>query len=313
MPRPTSKRSRASPKAALVPRKYAPLAEFFERVGAAAYGVEWPVNSLQALSLAAQDPPVIGSDAELALTVVNQVLEALRLGKVHAAVPLAVQRQPLPSENSLLDDEDDDGTVNTRVFQVAPAFWAEPLEISNLDWKASQTAVQTKYLREMPRRAAHPMRLHGRSGVSVPAAKISATVRPSVAELYGLPERISSAPLWILRPDAALRAMYRHGELPDEAWFARYKVYRKNTMLEVIAAAWRYLAVRRVEPRHGVIVQVVAAMKAYLETQGVNVDFGEGPSAAVLQEIATRVVKQWKEENLSASVLVSTNPRRPKN
>jgi len=83
-------------------------------------------------------------------------------------------------------------------------------------------------------------------------------------------------------------------------------------MIELVAAAWRFLAVTKPENTRGLQALLVKVMEGYLKAQGVRVANKEGPSEEVRKELARRILVQWEGKNLSARILVPSNPRAPK-
>lgn len=327
-----SLRARASPAAVLVKRGHAPLAEFVQRVGLAAYGTGWLTAAKALTSSSLSESRAVGSDDELVWLVRDQVLLALQAGVITATVPLIVSRIPSPvrqpervdeeddeflNDDLLLDDgddgshvEEDDGAPKLRFFKVNSAFWAAPFEHKNLDWNTSLVSIETKYLFEAVMASKQGMRTSSSHKHS--RAKATESKNVPLSEKYVDPLRIFGVSIRILHPESALRSMFRYEELPDEAWFSRFAIYREKFNCELIAAAWRFITIAKPDNKHGVQTLLVGAMQDFMRTQGIDPDLGHGPKRAVLMEMAARIVAQWEQKNLSGSVLVSTNPKRPK-
>lgn len=300
-------------KAALVERVDEPLAAFANRLGTCLHGPDWRANMLDVLNGTLPLHISAGSDADCATFVRDQILAGLRCGILKARIPLTIRSlasaRESPSDETFFDatDEDkafyierlseddpifqDDGAPKLRWFSITKEFWAVTPE-PDIDWSASSISIPTDFLRDR-----------------------SVDVRSNryLSESFDVPSIAAAVPIRIEHPDRALRRVTVYEDAPSEEWLRRYKIYRTDGRPEALAAAWRYLAIAARASGPPSAADLARHMQDYLEAQGLSPT--RTPSDATMrnsgfQEMATRVLKQLGESDLSSSVLVSSNPRR---
>lgn len=304
-------RHRASPKAAFEERANEPAGEFIDRVGLLFYGAEWTPAALHALRDRGPHATV-GSDANLAEVVREQVISGLRSGRLTAFVWLTVPAWA-PVRNGLLpSDWDDlsadelaagleqlddpllgeDATPKQREFIIKADYWRLPVDELGIDWLASTIAMSTKYLYD--------------------TSFAQRRDRP-INDFYQVADIVRNVPLRIRYPLRALRNLVRYEDPPDEAWLKRYDIYRERGRYEALAAMWRYIAISGVTPANLPSATVLAsAVSDYLAAQGLGRPRDAAQArhrSSGLEEMASLVLGQLKERDLSGSVLVSSNPR----
>lgn len=188
----------------------------------------------------------------------------------------------------------DDGSPKSRQFRIKPDYWEAPEHDLDIDWLGSKITLPTTYLSDdswAPRRD-----------------------RPIIETCkVNLIER--GAPLYIRLPHRALHEFIKYSDMPSHEWLARYKIYREQGRAEVPAVLWRYLAVGGYNKENAPAAEELSRVALdYLRAQGFE-EPGDKSTAkarnASLAEMARSVREQFMDlhPNLSASVLVSGNPR----
>lgn len=307
-------RNRISPRNAFEEQQQEDTASFLNRVGVLFYGTAWSWTAIATLG-ERNASNMVGSDADLAVFVRDQVLTGLRSGQLNAIILLTAAawghaRRDLPTDKAeeLSDydleqsveaatDYDDpligeDRTPKQRQFMVTEKFWSMAEADISVDWASSILTISAQHLRDYS---------------SVSRSKLP------IADNYDVPSDIRDAPLRILYPFRALRALVSYEELPDEAWLDRYKRYRDNGRMEALAAMWRYLAINGATSTDLSAAQLARRADEYLSAQGFRgsrgVHYARKRNSG-LEEMASLVLSQWRESSMDSSVLVSSNPRK---
>ena len=315
---PTTPR-RSVPRAVFIDRPIA-IADFFHRVGRVIYAPDWKPTILSEISGREQGSPLPGSNREMAEIVASQIVAALQIGIIRAVVPVTLapdQRSKLSEatklgedDESFVEDLEEEDFVEDRraenaregkflVCSVRKGYWLDGRRACTLDWIRSTASFNGDDLRVL------------RTEVSTIASNARCN-RPgrSLRQLRSDNDQIAlqQAPVWIDQPVRALRTLLKPYDLPDEEWFARYKKYQQQTTVEMIAAGWRFLAICHPAPRHGLKTEVSEAMRAYLASQCLPEE--SIASEAKADTLASEMIGQYESGNLSASILVRSNPNK---
>ncbi|CAO4178288.1 hypothetical protein CLBKND_03181 [Methylorubrum aminovorans] len=305
-------RHRVSPQAVFEEPSQEPAAAFLNRVGVLFYGTEWTSAALETLrSRGAQVAP--GSDPDLAAVARDQVIAGLRSGRLSAVVYLTVaawahsRRDVFDDGWDELSDKDraealarpsddpligENATPKQRTFTIDAGIWGMAEADISIDWADSKVTISTQHLRD--------------------ESSVLRCDRP-IGDFYKVQAVVQDVPLHIQYPFRALHDLVRHEELPDEAWFRRYKLYRDYGRVEALAAMWRYLAIGGFTSDNlPPAADLARQADGYLSGQGFTGSrevTGARKRNSGLEEMASLVLSQFRESNLSSSVLVSGNPR----
>ena len=146
-------------------------------------------------------------------------------------------------------------------------------------------------------------------GPSSPGTKMG-KIRTTLLSQYPSLEKIDAAPIWIEKPEEAIRRMFVLKELPDQNWFERiFKQYRIMMIPELIAAGWRFIAINQIEKKHGNQARLVRFWQTYVDNNLLHDDQTRVPNIKTLEILSQRMLSQLEAGDSDTSVLVSTSPR----
>ncbi len=114
--------------------------------------------------------------------------------------------------------------------------------------------------------------------------------------------------LQVVDPSHIFAHLVDFDPLPDEYWFARYASYRQPFTWEVLAVAWRYIAICPREKTPS-ISAIVDHLESYLAVEGLGMK--NLPKRHKLYQIARNVRDQISRADFNSTVIVSSNPNRP--
>lgn len=265
---------------------------FFQALGQAMFEKRWTIAPPPML-----EPSRVNLEGSALRTMqaIEQLSFSLQAGEITAAVLLS-----LPPRADIEDDEApcDDEPVANRHYPLTVASWEEYWPASFTNWSSSERRVAVRHILVSDER---PYRL--RSKARGPLQSL----RPDLS--YG-PNQTLEAPVVVLRADLALRTLLPLGLLPEAAQSERFRSFRNRLIDELVAAAWRAIAVhggasRNVRPR-----AIMEYMHDYLEAQGVDAD-ANGLSDKTLEAVARKIAYQCSERNTTGRVLLNSTPSKP--
>ena len=292
-----------APHAALIESPLS-LCSFCGMVGRAAYGSAWRDDDLSSLVLRLDHRP--SDDPTLRRWfVAEQVLLALQtdviraglrreptgdavLGRAVSEAGERTARPPFFSDlNAPCDEiEDLDPLDDPSICLVHRDYWRDPLHLITVNVHLSYCNIPARYIHSLgPDRAYTPLRDRDGAGAT--------------AEDY-------AGPVFIVRPLRALRFMFSYQQVPEPEWFGRYRSFRNRLVDEVVAAAWRYIAISQLKDRHGCNEQIMTAMRAYLREQGLTQ--AAGLSDKLLGVLTGKIVRQWRAGDPNSLVLLNSTP-----
>lgn len=331
---------RRPPRRATRPRKQLVLpamrlAQFYDAVGSAAFGTEWtngtrplrPSTTRTDLTVSEEQAGLVADDLSFALQ--SRTIRAallLDLPPMVARVALALSRNGAqgkilnidlegpdteqPDSDDLLDGEliDDDEVTFTAAHEpmalrhltryvIDSEFWDSAWREA-MDWNQSQLHVPVQFIRAV----------RVSSGASKKEVSYSLiTYRPDLR--YG-PDQLLHAPVVVLGADGALSAMFSLGNVPPAEVNARYLSFRNRLIDEVVAAAWRWLAMNGGPDKPVRIGELVAAMALYLELQGIDGEANKLGDKG-LEAIARQILNERSSGNCSGMALKNTRSVKP--
>jgi len=136
------------------------LADFYQTVGAAAYGTAWQPSFIKLLPKLDAEPVLVGSPRYLAREIRDQILLGLESGIIRAAVSLIVSELasnkpgiPTATNGDTQDEDEDEDELSPgprlHFFAIDRAFWREPFSDAELDWEASSISLPSDQLRDL--------------------------------------------------------------------------------------------------------------------------------------------------------------------
>ena len=270
-----------------------PLAAFFHALGQAMFGARWADTPHPP----ATEPDRV--DVEGLTSRTMQVVEQMRLGlltdEITAALDLRLRpRRPSEDDEVAFDDDED---VH-RHYPIAARAW-------DFYWPASVTSWTTSQMRV---RAEHVQVAEGRA--HRPGARILGSLRTLRPDLRDPAHEVLHTPVVILRAEGALRALLPLTSLPDLAQAERFRTFQNRLLDELVAAAWRAIALHApfgepLQPR-----VVLRYLNHYLDAQSIDGDANR-ISDQTLEVVARKIVQQWNKRSTASCVLLNSSPLKP--
>ena len=312
------------PRRALVPRKRVRARDFLSEIGKLMEPDQWTTSWIDSL----QKNQVVGDDqfSRTALYVVNQLIEAVRLGIAEPEVRLTDQQQaeltPVNSqEPSALTDQ-----VRLSSDELLDALdetllWPEESECS-LDWSAEFPDTEPGFYKvDKEFWDADNVSLDVNwttSLIRVPVRFIITDRRETVEarmKRVGMSD-VNNAILYFRNPDAIISRLTDIPPAPSQALLERYTSTQTYFWSELIAATWRFVAIEQPDLAHGVGERLIKYLHHYAEMTGLW-EPGEGPTPSMMNTVVSQIIRQWEAEATDQSVLVSPSlkklpPKRPK-
>lgn len=172
-------------------------------------------------------------------------------------------------------------------YSVRTEYWSNGYDVDDIDWEKSKITIPSKYIEFKVRGAQHQ-----------PPA----------------PEKLITAVLYVSDPDRLLSRVCQNPPLPTQSMVKRYIQVQRSIRLELIAVAWRYLAIKgdsQGNPHRGLKADLVGELQDYIRdhlAQPNGQPFGTAEST--MKSVVSEIVEQWRQRNTQASVLVSSGKKR---
>ncbi|MBB2962524.1 hypothetical protein [Methylobacterium sp. R2-1] len=283
------------------------LRGFCDMVGQAAFAA-WQDSDVTSLSLRLDQRP---SDTPTVRRwfVAEQVLLALQTGVIRAGIRLGRESAPLivRRREGIIEDpasgrryfrdlndegdrpEDLEPLDDPGIQIIHRHYWCDPANLVATNIHLSYCEVPLPFIHQLSAR-----------GIYEP---IIDTDPPNQGSSKFCGE------VFIIDALRALRLMYSYKPVPDKQWFERYRQYQSRILDEVVAAAWRYIAVSDLKDERGRNEHIMRAMRQYLTSQGLTQ--AGGVSEKVLEVLARKIVRQWRAEETTTLVLLNSTPSQP--
>src|SRR5207302_484755 len=100
--------------------------------------------------------------------------------------------------------------------------------------------------------------------------------------------------------------------LTIEPWGDRHIERQSHPWLEIIAATWRILAIRRPADDHGLQEEIANDVHDYLQNVIFVRDENRVQAMSGLRNVVGEVLHQWRNKQLDSSVIVNTSKQMPR-
>jgi hypothetical protein len=113
--------------------------------------------------------------------------------------------------------------------------------------------------------------------------------------------------LYILEPDELLSKIFKMPPLLSAAEISKYLDVKRTIWLEIIAAAWRLLAIHRPDTtEHGFQANLIKELRNYMHLNKLEERNESGFSNDTMEAVVRNIFRQWHKKETGASVRVSS-------
>jgi hypothetical protein len=182
-------------------------------------------------------------------------------------------------------------------YLIDAEFWDTGWQES-MDWQHSQLHVPVQFIRAVAASSGASTRDRYHSLMSY---------RPDLG--YAL-DQLLQAPVVVLHAERGLRGMFSLADVGPAEINARYLSFRNRLLDEVVAAAWRWLAIHRGRDEPVRPGELVAALASYLDMQGIDGDANKLGDKG-LEAIARQILNERRSGNCSNMALKNTRSVKP--
>jgi hypothetical protein len=288
-------------KRVLVPRARVRAAEFINELGHLMYEGKWSPVHVSHFNSENPRNRLDQITRKQSLCVVGQLIEAARTGIAETEILLTEQclSEIFPEEEesqvdpelfSVLHHWDEPYPPSPGYYAINTAYWRDAFRPDDVDWTTSLVKLPVECIM-------FPEYLQGTR---------------EAAERDNANRFTPNVPLYVADPNNVLASACEIPPVPSAELVSRYRTTQAYFWAELIAVAWRLLATVSAEKDdRGLNARLVKQIQNYVEVLGLY-EHGDdrAPSDAMLKNIVSQILHQWRGGVTDTPVLVSPSPAR---